>query len=164
MSCCKYRVIDTSANTVRMLSFTLLLVGRFHPFHRPRRSLGGVEVSLYSVFDLGTRRGWGVSVTPRPFSTPGKDPVPVVQEVGWIPGPVWTGAENLASTGIRSPDRPARSQSLYRLRYWAHYFAAINVKIFWYLVIFLACWKVKVKWLLQFFCTNGNYVLKISRF
>ena len=25
------------------------------------------------------------------------------------PGPVWTGAENLASTGIRSPDRPARS-------------------------------------------------------
>ena len=31
------------------------------------------------------------------------------------PGPVWTSAENLASTGIRSPDRPARSQSLYRL-------------------------------------------------
>ena len=25
------------------------------------------------------------------------------------PGPVWTGAENLASTGIRSLDRPARS-------------------------------------------------------
>jgi hypothetical protein len=25
------------------------------------------------------------------------------------PGPVWTGAENLAPTGIRSPDRPARS-------------------------------------------------------
>ena len=33
------------------------------------------------------------------------------------PGLVWTGAENLASTGIRSPDRPARSASLYRLRY-----------------------------------------------
>ena len=29
-------------------------------------------------------------------------------------------AENLAPTGIRSPDRPARSQSLYRLRYPAH--------------------------------------------
>jgi len=26
----------------------------------------------------------------------------------WAAGPVWTGAENLASTGIRSPDRPAR--------------------------------------------------------
>ena len=35
---------------------------------------------------------------------------------GWAPGPVWTGAENLAPTGIRSPDRPDRSQSLYRQR------------------------------------------------
>ena len=68
----------------------------------------------------GTRRGWGVSVTPRPLFTPGKDPVPIVQEAGWAPGPVWTRAENLAPTGIRSPDRPARSQSLYRLRYPAH--------------------------------------------
>jgi hypothetical protein len=42
-------------------------------------------------------------------------PVPIVQ--GGAPGPVWTGAENLASTGIRSPDRPARSDSLYRLSY-----------------------------------------------
>jgi len=33
------------------------------------------------------------------------------------PEPVWTGAENLAPTGIRSPDRPARGQSLYRLSY-----------------------------------------------
>jgi hypothetical protein len=24
----------------------------------------------------------------------------------WASGPVWTGAENLAPTGIRSPDRP----------------------------------------------------------
>ena len=34
--------------------------------------------------------------------------------------PVWTGAENLDSTGTRSPDRPARSQSLYRLNYPTH--------------------------------------------
>ena len=39
--------------------------------------------------------------------TPGKDPVPLVQEAGWAPGPVWIVAENLAPTGIRSPDRPA---------------------------------------------------------
>ena len=51
---------------------------------------------------------------------PGKYPVPFVQEAGWSPGPVWTGSENLAYTGIRSPDCPARSQSLYRLRYPAH--------------------------------------------
>ena len=48
---------------------------------------------------------------------PGEDPVPIVQEAGWAPWPVWTGAENFAPTGIRSPDRPARSQSLYRLHY-----------------------------------------------
>ena len=48
---------------------------------------------------------------------PGKDPVPIVQEAGWAPGPVWIGAENLAPTGIRSPDRPAHSKSLYQLNY-----------------------------------------------
>ena len=55
--------------------------------------------------------GWSA---PRPNRfTPGKDPVPIVQEAAWAPGPVWTGAENLATTGIPSPDRPARSESLY---------------------------------------------------
>ena len=28
--------------------------------------------------------------------TPGKDPVPIVQKAGWVPEPVWIGAENLA--------------------------------------------------------------------
>jgi hypothetical protein len=36
----------------------------------------------------------------------------------WVgPGTVWTGAENLASTGIRSQDRTVHSESPYRLRY-----------------------------------------------
>jgi hypothetical protein len=35
---------------------------------------------------------------------PGKDRVPILQEAAWAPWQVWTGAENLASTGIRSPD------------------------------------------------------------
>jgi hypothetical protein len=51
---------------------------------------------------------------------PGKDPVPILQEAGWAPRSVWTGAENLAPTGARSPDRLGRSQSLYRLSYPAH--------------------------------------------
>jgi len=34
---------------------------------------------------------------------PGKDPVSIVQEAGWASEPVWTGAENFARTGIRSP-------------------------------------------------------------
>ena len=37
-----------------------------------------------------------VSVTPRPLFTPGKDPIPIIQEAGWGPGPFWTGEENLA--------------------------------------------------------------------
>ena len=38
--------------------------------------------------------GWS---TPRPDRfTPGKDPVTIVQEDGWAPGPVWKGVENLA--------------------------------------------------------------------
>jgi hypothetical protein len=49
--------------------------------------------------------------------TPGKDPVPIVQEVGWAWEPVWIGAENLAPTGIRSPDIPVSGESLYRLRH-----------------------------------------------
>ena len=31
----------------------------------------------------------------------------IVQEAGWAPVPAWTGAENLAPTWIRFPDRPA---------------------------------------------------------
>jgi len=79
--------------------------------------------------DHGSRRGWGVNVTPRPLFTPRKKPVPIVQEAGWAPGPVWTGAENLAPTGIRSLDRPALSQSLYRLRYPAHFIEMHSAKI-----------------------------------
>ena len=30
------------------------------------------------------------------FLPPTKDPVPIVQEAGWAPRPIWTGAENLA--------------------------------------------------------------------
>ena len=51
---------------------------------------------------------------------PGNDPVSIAQEAGWATGPSWTCAENLVPTGIRTPDRPARSQSLYRLSYPAH--------------------------------------------
>ena len=78
---------------------------------------GGCRGIALLFLDHGTIRGWGVSVTTRPHFTPGKDPITILQVVGWTPGPVWTGAENLVPTGIRSPGRPARSQSLYRLSY-----------------------------------------------
>jgi hypothetical protein len=69
---------------------------------------------------MTTKAVGGVSVTPRPLFTLGQDVVHIVQEVGWATGPVWTGAENLAPTGIRSPYRPASGQSLYRLSYRTH--------------------------------------------
>jgi hypothetical protein len=54
---------------------------------------------------------------PAAFTLRKVTPLPIVQEAGWGPGIVWTGAENLAHTGIRSPDHPARRELLYRLRY-----------------------------------------------
>jgi len=69
--------------------------------------------------DHGTRRGWVVSSTPWPYFTPGKDPVSVLQEAGWAPGPVWTGGKSRPHRDS-IPDSPARSQSLYRHSYPAH--------------------------------------------
>ena len=48
---------------------------------------------------------------------PRKRPGTHLQEAGWAPGPVWMGADNLASTGIRSSDLPAHSELLYWLSY-----------------------------------------------
>ena len=53
--------------------------------------------------------GEGSASRPGRFLPPGKNPVPIEQEAGLAPGSVWTGAENLAPTGIRSPNRSARS-------------------------------------------------------
>ena len=71
---------------------------------------------MYSFFNFGAVWVWVFKATARPLY-PGKEGVPIVQGVGWAPGPVWRGAENLAHTGIRSPDSPALSESLHRLSY-----------------------------------------------
>ena len=72
-----------------------------------------------------------VSSTPRPHFTPRKDPVPILQEAGWAPGPVWTDGKSRPHRDS-IPDCPARSQSLYRLSYTAHAFK----HIFWGLTYF----------------------------
>ena len=69
--------------------------------------------------DRGTRRGFVISSTPRPHFIPGKELVPILQKAGWAPGPVWTGGKSRPHRDS-IPDRPARSQSRYRLRYRAH--------------------------------------------
>jgi len=74
----------------------------------PRGSRGIALLFLDHV----TRSGEGSASRPGSSLPPRKDTVPIVQEAVLAPGPVWTGAENLATTEIRSPNRPARSQSL----------------------------------------------------
>ena len=46
--------------------------------------------------------------------TAGKYPVPIVQEAGWAPGPVWTGAENLA---LHPPEFDPRTVQAVASRY-----------------------------------------------
>ena len=61
------------------------------------------SIGIAVIFhDRGTRRDEGSASRPGRCLPTGKDPVSIVQEAGWAPGPVWTGAENLSSTGIRS--------------------------------------------------------------
>ena len=82
------------------------------PSNKPQGPKLGAEVQLHSFSNLGAIWGGGgpvINATPRRFYPRDKDPVPMVQEAAWAPGPVWMGAENLASNGIRSPDCPARS-------------------------------------------------------
>jgi len=56
--------------------------------------------------------GWVVNATPRPLY-PRERPGTHCIGGWWATGSFWTGAENLVATGIRSLDRPARSESLY---------------------------------------------------
>ena len=72
--------------------------------------------------------------------TPRKDQVPIVQEAGWAPGLVWIGAENLAPTGIRSPDHPARSELLYKLSYPGPYCENVIVTILYIRVVQVGRW------------------------
>jgi hypothetical protein len=68
-----------------------------------------------STLSLTLALGGGGCSTPRPGRfIPGKDPEPFVQEAGWAPESIWTVVENIAPTGISSPNRPAHSESLYR--------------------------------------------------
>jgi len=64
---------------------------RYRPVVAQR--VGRVTAILFH--DHSTRRGWVVSTTPWLHFTPGKDPVPIVQEAGWTPGLVWNGGKSV---------------------------------------------------------------------
>ena len=82
--------------------------------------LRGSTLSITSVLDGG---GWP---KPRPgHFTPGKDPV-----LGGPQGRSGRGWKISPPTGIRSLDRPARSESLYRLSYPGPSFIFVGTFIF----------------------------------
>ena len=61
-----------------------------------------------------------VNATSQPLYPRRGASVPIVQEAGRLPGPVWTATDNRkprAPTEFRTPDCPARSELLYCLRY-----------------------------------------------
>ena len=76
----------------------------------------GVQIYLYSFFNVDVRCGCVVNATPLAHYLWERYPGSIVQEVEWFLRSVWKDAENLTPTRIRSPDRPAHSESLYRLR------------------------------------------------
>ena len=91
--------------------------GKVHPStgHEDPEGEQRYSSTLSLTSALGGRE-WSTP-RPRPLYPQERDPVPIVQKAGWALGSVWTGAENLAPIGIRSPDRPASSESLCRLSY-----------------------------------------------
>jgi hypothetical protein len=76
---------------------------------RHRRS---EDLKLYAVFNLVARWRWVGNAMPRLFYLPKTTRYPLYRKLG-----VLQGVKDLTPTRIRSPDRPARSKSLYRLRY-----------------------------------------------
>jgi len=110
--------------------------------------------------DRGTRRGWVVSSTPRPYSTPGIDPVPILQEAGWAPVPVWTGGKSRPHRDS-IPDHPARSQSLYRLSYPAHInFIITMMMMMMMMIIIIIIINLNLKTRLAEGCKNASTVFR----
>jgi hypothetical protein len=74
---------NTNYSTATLTMTTLFDIRS--PYNRPRRAQRGGTGIAVLILDLGTRRGgWSA---PRPGRlTPGKDPVPILQEAGWAPG------------------------------------------------------------------------------
>jgi len=87
--------------------------GKVHP----RRGYEGPEFEYIYSYTLSLTSccmEWVVKATPQPLYPRERPCIHCIG--GWVdPKAGLDGCGNLASTGIRTPDRPARSESLYRL-------------------------------------------------
>ena len=141
----------------------------------PWMSRGEVELWLYSFFNLGARRGGWSTPRSRLLYPWERDPVPIVQEIEWATGPVWTSAESLTPTGIRSPDRPARSKSLYWLghpdpHHWQYHsvtsklFSTVDLRVTFVLILFASVYGTSIQTKISKFLQNRKFPLNICFF
>ena len=96
---------------------TLVQALRLYTDRTAYRGTRGIALPFH---DCGTRRGERSASRPGRSLPPGKTRDPLYRRLDGPQGrsgQVWIISP---PTGIRSPDRPARSQSLYRLSYPAH--------------------------------------------
>jgi hypothetical protein len=107
-------MLPTSEQRDDLRSGALVKKQKFRPVTGPEGPDGDRGIAVFFLWPrrqirCGQRLPW--SLYP-----PKRDLVTVVLEAGSSSGPVWTSVENLISAGIRSPDCPARSESLSRPR------------------------------------------------
>ena len=94
------KIIHPRCNFTYTTAFDIYIKVKYSRYRPDVAQRVGRGIALL-FHDRGTRRGGVVSRTPQPHFTPGKDPVPILQEAGWAPGPVWR-VKNLVTTGILS--------------------------------------------------------------
>jgi hypothetical protein len=99
-------------------------------------ALGGREVELLLILDLGTRWGWVIRVTPRPHFTPGESTPGTHWTGGWVSPRAGLDTRGLRKNPLpllgiepRSPGRPARSQTIYCLSYPGSKIPRYTIKI-----------------------------------
>jgi hypothetical protein len=102
---------------VKNVKCTTLQVLRLCTGRTAHRGSRGIALLFHGH---GTRRRWGVRVMLRPLFIPRKEPVPIVQEAGWTPVPVWTGAENIAPKGFGPRTVQSVASRYTPIRYPAH--------------------------------------------
>jgi len=82
--------------------------------------------------------GWVINTTSRPLYPWARGQVPTVQVARWARGPVWTGAENVSSTGIRSRTvHPKASHS-------TDYATPANLRIFYLMYHILSSFCARI--------------------
>jgi hypothetical protein len=119
--CCTqyYRSVKVKCILVQALR---LCTGR--TAHRGSR---GIALPFH---DHGTRRGEGSASRLGRYLPPGKTRYPLYRRLGGPQGRSVQVRKISPPTGIRSSDFPARSQSLYRLRYPTHHYGSVKYLFF----------------------------------